>query len=454
MQMIHLIVEAGPDKGRVITVPAAGARAGRSSSNDIVLNDASLSRFHCRFYFKDHRHLHVADLASTNETLVNNRPVTDMALAVGDRITIGETIIKVVSVVPEGAASENGTEGAAQALVEPPAAESATVPPPARETGAEIDLGLHPPPVLPVRRFEHRRRYVGLMTLLIAVLAVAGAAVWRVTRSGGRGRLGMVVPGSDAPNLELDYEKVQASNKNIFRYRLTLRDGVLAIRIDNLEDGRHLGREKRMDPKALQELAQRLQSTDFFQLNPEYSGIAPEVLEMMDLTVVLNGRVHRSRVVNRLEPRQFRDARILIEEFGQNELGILAMALPREQLLELARDAWLQGRKLFDEREVRNDNLARAIKRFLEVETLLEVIEPKPEIYAEAVRAREECARLLQERYESLLFRADRAIRLSDWREANEHLLAILDMIQDRDDERYQKTYKKLLYVQSKLRVR
>ena len=94
--VIHLVVERGPDQGLDITVPAGGARAGRSSGNDIVLADPSLSRFHCRFHFKDGRDLCVSDLASTNETVVNGKPVSDMQLFVGDRVTIGETTMKVV----------------------------------------------------------------------------------------------------------------------------------------------------------------------------------------------------------------------------------------------------------------------------------------------------------------------------------------------------------------------
>jgi hypothetical protein len=454
MQTIHLIVETGPEKGRAISIPPDGARVGRSSSNDIVLNDASLSRFHCRFYFKDRRHLHVADLASTNETLVNDRAVQDVPLAVGDRVAIGETTMKVVSIVPEGVAPEAVAEmaspGAEADSGERAGAEPHRPPP----SAAEIDLGLHPRPMIPVRRVERRRSSVLGGVLLVAVLAVVGAAAWQFLGHSGGGGGPAAATGNETVALEIEYEKVEASVRNIFRYHLTLRDGVLAIRIDNLEDGRHLGREKRLDPKVLRELAQRLHSTDFFELNPEYSGLSSGVWETMDLTVAMNRQVHRTRVINRVEPPAFRDARVLIEEFGQNELGIFAVALPRERLMEMAQEAWLQGRKLFDEREVRNDNLARAIKRFTEVETLLEVIEPKPELYAEAIRAREECARLLQERYEDCLFRAERAIRLKEWREANEQLLAILDMIQDRDDERYQAAYKKLLYVQGKLRTR
>ena len=92
----HLLVEAGPDRGQTITIPDGGARLGRATGNDILLNDPSISRFQCRFYFKDDRDLAVADLASTNDTLVNDKAFQDVQLFVGDRVVVGETTLKVV----------------------------------------------------------------------------------------------------------------------------------------------------------------------------------------------------------------------------------------------------------------------------------------------------------------------------------------------------------------------
>ncbi len=448
MQPIHILVESGPDKGRAFSIPAEGARAGRSSGNDIVLNDASLSRFHCRFYFKGGE-LYVSDLASTNETLVNDRPIQDAALRVGDRVTIGETVMKIVGASPTGAAAET------TAPAEPPAAPlpDPAAPKPEPTTPGEIDLGLHPRPAMTIRRATKSRPGPAILIALLAALAAVGATLaWKYVRPNAAGVRPLAADRDEG--LALDYENVEASANNIFRYRLQLRDGTLSIRIDNLEDGRHLSRDKKLTPETVRELTQRLRSIDFFQLNPEYVGLTPDVFEARDLTVVMGRRAHRVRVVNRVEPSAFKDARIYIEEFGKSELGIFAVALPRERLLELAQEAWLQGRKLFDEREVRVDNLARAIKHFTEVETMLEPIEPKPDLYGRAIAAREECATLLQQRFDDLDFQADRAIRSSEWGRANQHLQTILELLQNRDDDRYQRTYKKLLYVQSKLRVR
>jgi hypothetical protein len=456
MQTIHLIVEAGPDKGRSLQIPPDGARAGRASGNDIVLNDASLSRFHCRFYFKDGGELFVSDLASTNETLVNDHAIQDVRLNVGDRVAIGETVMKVVGAslggvtarAPEAAAAVETAPTVTATEPAAPLAAAAAVP------ADEIDLGLHPRAALPIRRAAHGRRSPSLIVVLILAVAVIGIAL--AVKYAPRAAAGVrpITADPDDAALDIDYEKVEASTANIFRYRFQLRDGTLSIRIDNLEDGRHLSRDKKLPPETVRELAQRLRSIDFFPLNPEYAGLTPEVWESRDLSLTLGRRTHRVRVVNRIEPPAFRDVRITIEEFGKSELSFFAVALPRERLLELAQEAWLQGRKLFDEREVLVSNLARAIRNFAEVETMLEPVEPKPELYARAVAAREECEVLLQQRFDDLDFQADRAIRSSEWKVANDHLGTILVLLQDREDDRYQRSYKKLLYVQSKLRIR
>jgi len=58
---------------------------------------------------------------------------------------------------------------------------------------------------------------------------------------------------------------------------------------------------------------------------------------------------------------------------------------------------------------------------------------------------------MLQAKYEDYLFRADRSIKLNDWKEANAHLQVLLETVSDRSDERYDKVYKKLVDVQRRL---
>ncbi len=62
---------------------------GRGLDNDVVLNDEQrLSRHHARIEFKYGQFL-LFDLGSTNGTLVNGRPITQIVLTPGDLISLG-----------------------------------------------------------------------------------------------------------------------------------------------------------------------------------------------------------------------------------------------------------------------------------------------------------------------------------------------------------------------------
>lgn len=424
----HLRVEAGPDRGRTFAVGAAGARIGRSSSNDIVLTDPSLSRFHCRVLFKPDGSFWINDLGSTNDTRVNGKPVRDLQLRRGDVIEIGETRIAVIDERPApGAAQEPGQE---------PGREPAT-------PGGHYDLGLDGRS--PAR--NPRRSRLLWTVAVIALVAVAVAALYSAFQR-PEGKPVTLLPAATSEAFEVVYEKEEADTNNVFRYALTLRDGSVAVRIDDIKSGRHVTREKRLAPDVAKSFERDLSQTAFFELQDEYVGVMPDIWALRDLTLTFGPRTRRVRVLNRMEPEPFAACREKIEEFVQTELGLAALALPPQQLVELARDAHLQGRKYVDEKGVRNENLSKAVAAFAECIWYLETIEPKPEFYPDAVAGLEEAKRALQDRYDELMFRAERAINLRDWPGAAEPLRVIMEIVPDRSDDRYQKARKKLIDVE------
>ncbi len=91
-----LVVIRGPKVGekfdldREITV-------GREQTTSICLpDDALVSRTHARFS-PDAAGVRLADLCSTNGTLVNDKPIDGKYLDDGDQITIGKTVFKFIS---------------------------------------------------------------------------------------------------------------------------------------------------------------------------------------------------------------------------------------------------------------------------------------------------------------------------------------------------------------------
>lgn len=431
----HLIIEEGPEKGRTIKVPINGIRVGRSSNNDVVIKDSVMSRFHCRFFFKPDDGLWAEDLGSANQTLLNQMPMHAARLHVGDKLVLGVTTIKVEN--------DSRPEPSDRKLFTPPEAD--------KPTGGKIEFrraaSTNDPGRKPLR--------AALMTLLI--LLVAFGAIIFIGRAPLRARAPAGSPNADkvhAHKLSIAYEKVQADSKNIFRYLLELESNELSIQITDLQNKRQVAGQQRrpVAPEILQSLADTIEQTDFFALQESYQGIATDAWDLIDLTVTINRKTHRVRILNTQEPAACKTVREAIEEFGQNELGLAALALAPEKLIELARTASLVGRNLYDQREVKPDNLAKAIRSLHEVAWYLETIEPKPDFYAEAIALRTEAEREMQAIGEDLMFLAERAIRLKDWNEAARQLRLLCEKIPDSADSRHQNARKKLLAVERHLK--
>ena len=66
---------------------------GRLAESDIVLDDPGASRRHAEVRRQDGEFV-IADLGSTNGTMVNESTVGERTLEEGDRITIGKTVLE------------------------------------------------------------------------------------------------------------------------------------------------------------------------------------------------------------------------------------------------------------------------------------------------------------------------------------------------------------------------
>ncbi len=443
-----MIVDKGPDTGKTIRVPEHGLRIGRSSRNDLVLHDPAMSRFHCRVYPVPGKGLFVADLGSSNDTCVNDKPVQETRLNSDDRISIGETVLRVLN---------DGTGGTAAAAAVGAIAGGGQTRAMADATEPFIDLGLTAPAnagAAGLRRKKTRSvLWLAAMAtagvLSLAALTALGILIWRDLP---RQQPPAPEPRAPAPvSLDIYYEKVEANPDNIFRYLMTLDDNRLTIEIDDIENHRQVRKSATLNDSLVRELVLAIESSGFFDLLPEYRGVAPDIHDRSEIRVTIGTRTHRSVVLNRVAPDVFDQVSERLEVLAQNELGTAALALPPEKLREKAHEAYLLGRSLYDERALRHENLYRAIRSFREVEWYLETIEPKPEFYADAVARRQQTERDLEDRLKNLDFLAERAIKGRDWNEAAIHLRTILNTMPDRSDRRHERTVTRLLDVERRL---
>ncbi|MCB9593303.1 MAG: sigma 54-interacting transcriptional regulator [Sandaracinaceae bacterium] len=88
----RLLVVDGPDRGVEVEIQATKLTIGSSSSNDLVLQDTTVSRRHALLAVEGDRYV-LRDLESTNGTVLDGTPVKEAYLAPGARIRLGDTEI-------------------------------------------------------------------------------------------------------------------------------------------------------------------------------------------------------------------------------------------------------------------------------------------------------------------------------------------------------------------------
>jgi hypothetical protein len=95
----RLTIRQGPVPGKVHELAKDVVTLGRDVSNDIVINDAEVSRNHARLTAQSGSYL-MEDLASTNGTFVNGqRLIGPKLLSAGDVIGLGETVVLEYSIM-------------------------------------------------------------------------------------------------------------------------------------------------------------------------------------------------------------------------------------------------------------------------------------------------------------------------------------------------------------------
>jgi predicted component of type VI protein secretion system len=115
----RLVMSAGPNPGKVFELNMDSMSVGREAGNDIVIQDAEISRNHARLTRRGAAFL-LEDLGSTNGTFVNHQRITSpRMLAPGDDVGFGEIV--VLSYQGEGAAATVAAPGR-QAATRQPAA--------------------------------------------------------------------------------------------------------------------------------------------------------------------------------------------------------------------------------------------------------------------------------------------------------------------------------------------
>ena len=434
-QTSELLVRSGPFEGRRFTVTDVGIRLGRSSSCEISIPDPALSRNQCLFELREGK-VWITDLASANGTAVNGEELgtSSRELVPGDRIQAGDSELVLL-----------GADGEIPAALSSETVDLGLSPQRSGEEGGEGE-------VKPAKGSSLR---LILWLFLVLVLGGSAAAILLVPRDPMGGDRPTARPLAPARLWSVSYEKVEASTKGICRYAITVdADGRMEASLDDVpESDRHVKKAAELPEKARAELDRIFSSAALFKLDREYSGPArPGELNRYEFRIARGTEVFACLVENAPEPEAFREARLALETFSQNELGIWAIQYSGEKLTEMSREARRTADAKWEERDVNYGNLASALKLYDEAVMDLETVNPKPEDYGELITKRDMVRAELERRYRDQRFEADRAVNMGDWERARTELRVLCELIPDNGDPRHAEAAAKLVDVENRLK--
>jgi hypothetical protein len=416
-------ITAGAKKGQTFKLVDEPISLGRRKDNLIALDDESVSGHHARIYFEGGDAV-IEDCDSVNGVEVNGEKVSTKVILPGDVITIGAIKIQCGDDREFAAASSMRMSKSGRGKA---------------AAGGKASAG--------------KSRMIIAAVLLLAVVGVAAAMFFPQLGLMPR-KAGTRTPGFSDKIFRLYYEKVQASASNIFRYELKIENAGLSVAVNDLKESRNFQKTTSLTAVDIAQLESAIHDQQVFSLDQKIEGSSKDAHDSVTLHVVSKGKVHEVQVINRLAPDNLKRVLSTLENMVENKIGIESIPRSSDELKKRAADAVIRGRKLYDERFVKVDNLFNAIKSFSEAIWYLDTIDPKPKTFGEAVHWKEVATEELNKQIDDHTFNAVRSIQLKEWPKAKEELLMILQKLPDTNDRRYEDAQRKLLDVEKRLLIK
>lgn len=176
----QLIMRSGPTPGATFNLEGDQLTIGRDSANEIVINDAEISRRHARLTYQGGKYV-LEDLGSTNGTFVNGQRLAGpRVLKPGEVVSFGEQIVLVFEALtfnPDATmvSPRSAAVPSVQRPVSPP-------PPPPAEYAGSVPASPAPiastPAPTPVRGTNPLPIIIGVVALLF--LCSCGMFFWWV----------------------------------------------------------------------------------------------------------------------------------------------------------------------------------------------------------------------------------------------------------------------------------
>jgi len=200
--MAKIMITGGAKNGEIIDLQTADLVLGRHSDCDLILDDTRASSHHARLY-RDKTEWMLADLKSTNGTLVNQQPVSTVTLRDNDLIEIGDTQIRFKA---DGRAEQSPRDKAGVAPA--PAVQAPAAKPPVTTTADDLALVEQMSKHMDIIRAETAKVIVGQREVLDQILMcmIAGGHALLV---GMPGMAKTLMVSTIAKVLDMDFKRIQ-----------------------------------------------------------------------------------------------------------------------------------------------------------------------------------------------------------------------------------------------------
>lgn len=194
-QSYQLVMRVGPSPGKVFALSTNEVVLGRDIDNEVVINDAEISRRHTRLLIQEGGYV-VEDLGSTNGTFVNGQKITGShVLEPGQTIRLGENVTlsyEIAGFDADATIASGQRKPAAAAPPPPAAAPAARAPTPQAAASPEAPAGQGGLASLT----GNRNLMIGCGALLVLGICAVSAYLFFAPESFYCNNLGFLFPGA------------------------------------------------------------------------------------------------------------------------------------------------------------------------------------------------------------------------------------------------------------------
>jgi hypothetical protein len=173
VSQFQLIMRSGPTPGASFILEGDQLTVGRDATNEIVINDAEISRRHARLTFQGGKYV-LEDLGSTNGTFVNGQRLAGpRVLKAGEVVQFGEQIMLVFEVTSMDAGATMVSPRASAAVPSVPRPPVSAPQPPAVEYAGSIPASPAPVAAAPAKKMNLTPIIIGVVVFLILCCCIS-----------------------------------------------------------------------------------------------------------------------------------------------------------------------------------------------------------------------------------------------------------------------------------------